>query len=385
MTNKHNKNSRFAVACNWDYELIHKLSEYASEIKYIYGKTKSDVFSGGRATKQVVELEHRKEAEKYIKTAKENGLEFNYLLNGTELNNEFSKDTTRKIYESLDWIKSIGVKWVTLSNPRIAKIIQVEYPTLNINVSVFAHIRTVRQIEFWKKLGAKSINLDRELIKNPKQLKLLTKSADIELMLLVNDPCLLNCPYELYHDNLMSRNSITGNKYYHYCSFTCMLEYISNPVEIIKSSFIRPEDIINYEKLGIRNFKIVDRNRTTKFIINAVKAYVNKKYKGNLIDLMSIHSAYDREKKSVFEKDGYFDEDKINHFWKELPSLANITIDNSSMNSLFEKTKNIDCSTTSCHTCQLCNQFEDKVLFSDDINDVKENIQLVIKTLNKNK
>lgn len=383
MINKKTNKSKLLVACNWDYELIKELSNYASDIKYIYGKTKTDVFSGGRPTKQVIELQHREEAEKYIKTAKENNLEFNYILNGTELSNEFSKKTTKKIYENLDWITSIGVKWVTLSNPRIAKIIKDNYPNLNINVSIFAHIRTKRQIEFWEKLGAKSINLDRELIRNKKQLEFLTKNTNVELILLANDPCLLNCPYELYHDNLMSKNSVTGDEYYHYCSFTCMLEYISNPVEIIKSSFIRPEDIGYYEKLGIHNFKIVDRNRTTKYIVNVVKAYVNRKYKGNLIDLMSIYSSFDKDKIKSFKVSKDLNEDTIDKFWKALPSFVDIKLDNSEIQNLLEKTKNIECNTVSCETCRICNTFENKVTFgNNNIDEAKEILQNVIKHIN---
>lgn len=383
MTNRKINKSKLLVACNWDYELLNELSKYASDIKYIYGKTKTDVFSGGRPTKQVVELKQRYEAEKYIKAAKEHNLEFNYLLNGTEINNEFSKETTKKIYENLDWITSIGVKWVTLSNPRIAKIIKNNYPNLNINVSVFAHVRTKRQIEFWEKLGAKSINLDRELIRNKRQLEFLAKNSNAELILLANDPCLLNCPYELYHDNLMSRNSVTGDEYYHYCSFTCMLEYISNPVEIIKSSFIRPEDIYYFENLGIYNFKIVDRNRTTKYIVNAVKAYIERKYKGNIIDLMSIYSSFDKDKINSFEISEQLNEETIDKFWKALPSFVDIKLDNSDIQNLLEKTKNIECNTVSCEACKICNSFEDKITFgNNNIEEAKEILQNVIKHIN---
>ena len=384
MRNKKSNSSKLLVACNWDYELIEGLSQYASEIKYIFGKTKTDIFSGGRAAKEVVELKERQEAENYIRTAKNHNIDFNYLLNGTELINEFSKETTNNIYENLDWLERIGVNWVTLSNPRIAKIIKEHYPKLKVNVSIFAHVRSIRQIEFWEKLGAKSINLDREFVRNTKQLEVLTKNSNIDLILLANDPCLMNCPYELYHDNLMSRNSITGEEYYHYCSFTCMLEYISNPVEIIKSSFIRPEDIHYYEKIGIRNFKIVDRNRTTKFILNAVKAYVDRKYEGNLIDLMSIFSAYDREKTKSFNFQR-LNEKTIDVFWKSLPGFIDIKLNDNILNNFIERTKNIECGTIDCETCKICNEFENKVTFgNNNIEEAKKNISEVINYINLN-
>ena len=386
MKNKEINKTKFLVACNWDKELIKQLSKYSSDIKYIFGKSKADVFSGGRPMKEVHELEHRKKAEDYIKYAKTNNLEFNYLLNGTELIEEFSKETTKKIHENLDWISGMGVKWVTVCNPRLAKIVNDNFSNLNINISIFAHIRTIRQIEFWQRLGAKSINLDRELVRNTKQLKLLTKNTDVDLILLANDPCLLNCPYELYHDSSMSKNSVTGEKYYHYCSFTCMLEYISNPVEIIKSSFIRPEDINYYENIGIKNFKIVDRNRTTKFIVNAVNAYVNREYNGNLIDLMSIYSSFDRKHEKIEQLSEELNEETIDKFWKELPAIVDIKLNNKDVSDLFDKIKNTNCSTVNCDTCKICNKYENKIIFNkNNLSKTKKNLKQIIDFLNNSK
>jgi collagenase-like PrtC family protease len=383
MKNKEKNKTKFLVACNWEEDLIKQLSKDSSDIKYIFGKSKTDVFSGGRPMREVNELEHRNRAESYIKKAKTNNLEFNYLLNGTELNNEFSKETTKKIYENLDWLSSIEIKWVTVCNPRIAQIIKENYSNLNVNISIFAHVRTKRQIEFWQRLGAKSINLDRELVRNTKQLEFLVKSTDLDLILLANDPCLLNCPYELYHDNLMSKNSVTGDKYYHYCSLTCMLEYISNPVEIIKSSFIRPEDISYYENIGIRNFKIVDRNRTTKFIVNAVEAYINRKYNGNLIDLMSIYSSYDRDHENLFQLSNELNEETIDKFWKALPAIIDIKLNNNDVHDLLEKTKNIDCNTLNCDSCEICKKYENRITFNKkDIDKTKENLKRIIDLIN---
>lgn len=383
MGNKYKNKTKFLVACNWDMNLIKQLSKYSDDIKYIYGKSKADVFSGGRPMKEVQELEHRKQVENYVKHAKTCNLAFNYLLNGTELNNEFSRETTKKIYENLDWISNIGIDWVTVCNPRIAQIIHRNYSKLNMNVSVFSHVRTKRQIGFWQRIGAKSINLDRELVRNLKQLESLTKSTDLELILLANDPCLLNCPYELYHDNLMSKNSLTGEKYYHYCSFTCMLEYISNPVEIIKSSFIRPEDIDFYENIGIRNFKIVDRNRTTKFIVNAVNAYVKRKYNGNLIDLMSIYSSFDRKHEPLFQLSEELNEKTIDVFWKALPAIVDIRLNNKDLHGLIEKAGFFDCNALSCDKCRICNEFENKIYINTKgLDKTKNNIKRVIDFMN---
>lgn len=378
--------SKLTVACNWDPALIEGLKPYAYQIKHIFGKSRADIFSGGRAAGQVVEPEERQRAEEYIKEAKGAGLVFNYLLNGTVLPNEFDLGITKRVREDLDWIVDTGVEWVTVSNPRIAEMVRDHYPDLKTNISVFAHVRTPRQVERWKKRGARSICLDRHLVGNTKQLEALKKEkpAYIEYTLLANDPCLLNCEKELSHDNLMSRASVSGEKYFHSCSLECLRDFISNPAEILASTYIRPEDLGIYEGLGIDAFKIVDRNRSTEFILNAVEAYSNREYRGNLLDLMSLFSAYDRTPARPRKlQPGNLSEESIDHFWKELPSTLRIYIDNTRLGGHALKRITSDCESKSCTKCNICLDYADLVHYDVAAVEIaKQNIDLITARLN---
>lgn len=51
--------------------------------------------------------------------------------------------------------------------------------------------------------------------------------------------------------------------------------------------WIRPEDLVVYEGLGFDRFKIAGRNKRTEWLVRAVKAYANRKYDGNLLDIVS--------------------------------------------------------------------------------------------------
>jgi len=47
-----------------------------------------------------------------------------------------------------------------------------------------------------------------------------------------------------------------------------------------------PEDLHYYEKLGYETFKIVERNTPTQILLERVKAYSERRYDGNLLDLV---------------------------------------------------------------------------------------------------
>jgi len=349
---------KFNVACNWDPALLDGLAPYAGRINYLYGKSSSDVFSGGRAACELKAFD-RHQASEYIASAKARGFTFNYLLNGTYLPSEFSNEARRRIREDFDWISDMGVEWITLSIPLLARIANQYYPHLKIYVSVFAHVCTPQQVRQWQDIGASGICLDRQLCRNFPALERLTRETGLEMDLLVNDPCLLNCMEELYHDNLMSKGSVTSESYYHYCSFHCLASFLERPSRIVASSFIRPEDLDVYADSGVRFFKITDRNRSTKFILNAVKAYTDRRYDGNLLDLFSLFSAYDRPA----VKSGLLPEDDltveaIDRFWRDLPSALSLAIDNEKMDGFAAelKAKSTPCSFDDCDTCLACTE-----------------------------
>ena len=54
------------------------------------------------------------------------------------------------------------------------------------------------------------------------------------------------------------------------------------------SRWIRPEDLHVYEALGVKEFKIIDRSRSTAWLLRATKAYASRRYDGNLLDILSL-------------------------------------------------------------------------------------------------
>jgi hypothetical protein len=58
-----------------------------------------------------------------------------------------------------------------------------------------------------------------------------------------------------------SRESIDQRCYVDYCYYRCTFQKLTDPVEYLRSPWIRPEDVEVYEDLGIDLFKVAGREK----------------------------------------------------------------------------------------------------------------------------
>lgn len=283
------KQMELSVASNFDDELILRLKDYP--VVEVYGKLTSDIVGGGRSSYMLAPTDRKKLA-RHVALAKQNGIGFNYLLNAACLDNiETTRRGQKAIRELLDWVSSIEVSAVTLSNPLLLRIVKKNYPQLNVRVSVFANVDHPRKAKYWEDLGADVICLDSLTVNREfKTLKQLRKSVSCELELLANNNCLQSCSLSPTHMTLLAHSSQSKhvNKGFviDHCLLECSKLKLKDPVNYIRSDWIRPEDIHCYEEIGFKRFKLVERNLPTAVMVNRVKAYSERKYEGNLIDLI---------------------------------------------------------------------------------------------------
>ena len=66
----------------------------------------------------------------------------------------------------------------------------------------------------------------------------------------------------------------------------CSQSFLSEPMEFLRSPFIRPEDVSVYRKTGINVIKLSDRTEATGFLLRTARAYAGERYDGNLFDLI---------------------------------------------------------------------------------------------------
>lgn len=290
---------KLSVACNFDPQLIDSVKTFP--VYELYGKMTSDIVGGGRAS-FTLPMVGKKKLRNYIKQVHQAGVQFNYLLNASCFENrELTRRGQKDIRKLLDWLSEMKVDSITLNHPLLLKMIKKSYPSFKIRIGVFAAINSVQRARFWEGEGADclcledlSVNRDFELLEK------IRKTISCDLQLLVNNSCFYSCGMSSMHMNMLSHASQSKHRnkgfYIDYCIMRCSQEKLREPVNYIRATWIRPEDLVHYRKIGYNNFKIVERNSPTPLLAKRVKAYAEGKYHGNLLDLVQPYGHKEEKK-----------------------------------------------------------------------------------------
>jgi len=363
-----------SVATNFDDALIEGLKAYP--VHEVYGKLPRDAVGGGRSSYMLAPLSKRRLAE-HVQFARNCGIRFNYLLNAACMDNkEITRQGQRQIRKLLDWISEIGVTAVTVANPLLLKLIKQNYEHLYVRISVFAAIDHVRKAKFWEALGANELCLDSLTVNRDfEALRSLRKSLTCDLELLANNNCLMSCPMSPTHMNLLSISSQAGHAsqgfVLDYCMLECSKMKLKDPVNYIRSDWIRPEDLHLYETLGYERFKLVERNLPTPVMLRRVKAYAERHFDGNLLDLIQPYGFKDRQtfnahrwlhRFSFLFKPRKINPLKLRHFvalCQKKGMLSSIeeppvTIDNRQLDGFLDYWMECNCRNVECSECQYC-------------------------------
>ena len=166
-------------------------------------------------------------------------------------------------------------------------------PSVNFQLDSFDKIVVV--LEAVERTGCKppgKLVLDRSLNRRPDRLADISARVrrdfpEIKLSLLANEGCLYHCPYKSVHDahialanlGVMPVETRRINQ-----DFGCRRHLDREPWQLFKSPWIRPEDVHRYED-WVQVIKICGRTLGPEFLQNAVTAYLQGFYHGNLLDL----------------------------------------------------------------------------------------------------
>ncbi|UCH89704.1 MAG: U32 family peptidase, partial [Thermoplasmata archaeon] len=263
------------VATNWDKELIPKLAEL--NVNTLFGVMDKTPVGGGRPSLLLAKVD-KDYVKEYINAVHSAGMKFNYLLNAPCMNNmEYDKATHTELIEYMDWLNKMEVDSVTVTNPYLMEIILEQFPGLGVSVSVITHVNSVHRARLFEELGVQSIALDFNINREFKLIKKIREAVKCKLTVLANDGCLYQCPFRGYHYNIIGHASQTINPlkgfYFDYCIIRCTMKRFTNPVELIRGRWIRPEDVHLYEEMGIDNLKLSGRRMSTKWLLNTAGAY----------------------------------------------------------------------------------------------------------------
>ncbi len=372
---------KLSVACNFDEDLLEGLKPYP--VYEIYGKLTSDYFGGGRPSFYLPEV-NRSGLARYVERTHAAGIRFNYLLNALATGNrEFTREGQREADELLTWLSDIGVDSVTVCHVYFLRLIKKRFPHFKVRVSAHQFTDSPRKVRFWVENGAdyvvvSEVNLHRDF----SRLRALAEAAgDTELQLIVNNWCRYDCAIAGTHAVGLNAASHKGGGGFplDYCSVVCNELRLREPVNYLRANWIRPEDIALYEELGFHNFKIVERNTPTQILVERTKAYAERRYDGNLLDLVQNY-AYPYEKLGPKAKDAYSFRRLVKYFarprtvnlWRfrkvmefgqalsvlyPLRGPNPVQVNNRDLDGFMERFKTEGCQDLDCEACQYCHDW----------------------------
>ena len=196
-------------------------------------------------------------------------------------------NTVRSIISYLD--DETGLDVVTTTSLIIAEAVKKYFPHIEVRASINMRIGTLQGMGYVKDLFD-SFCLQREYNRDAGKLGENIEWCEVnekKICLLANSGCLNFCPAQTFHDNLVAHlKEINERKNWQgYNPILCQSHYstFGNWVSFLQdSSWIRPEDINNYER-KVPLIKLA--TRTHQNPRQVIQAYARGKFAGNLLDL----------------------------------------------------------------------------------------------------
>jgi collagenase-like PrtC family protease len=347
---------KLSIPCTWDDELLNFLETMGKQSrKYdvfeVFGSMRISAIGTGRGADALMgKCLRRNDVESFVQKIHHAGLGFNYTINASCLGNaEYSYRKRKAIIDELEWILSFSDS-VTVAVPYLIDLVrQIAGNKVEIVCSILAQVETSRKLEHFARLGVNRVVLSLSLNRDLRRIAAMKKASPVSLEILVNDNCLYECPFRLMHYNENSHASrLKDNLFYpDYCLTKCMMERLNNPEELLKSRWIRPEDLRLYESM-IDVVKISGRGKKTRWVCTTIKAYASGMYSGNIFDLLTLvplQSNTSGASRSDDEIPFHISNEALDKYMARFYTGDNVCID--------------------CGTCNYCKLFADEHMSAD--------------------
>ncbi len=227
---------------------------------------------------------------KELKLFQNLGIKLNLLFNANCYGEESMSRVLRgRVYSAIDFIRENGISIdvVTTTSPAIAHMIKEQYDDIRLKASVNMKISSVKGMQYVSHLFdefcvAKECNRDIDRLK---VLKDWAVKNNKKITLLANSGCMRDCSGQIFHDNMVAHEAeISKQKNIDFLPYMCWnyLKETKNFVSVLQNTWVRPEDIHNYEGL-VDSIKLATRSHQLPGMV--IGAYARGKYAGNLLDL----------------------------------------------------------------------------------------------------
>jgi collagenase-like PrtC family protease len=288
-------NLEFSVPYNNDPDTLSEIlklkEQNGNSIREIYLSGPQEYSGAGRIAP---EMEFR-EFVNIVDRIHHEGIRVNLLLNSIcEGSDWYASGVLKSTMEYLRGVhEEHGVEAVTIANPLYVREVRKRFPNIEICASVLGDIDCVSKAAIFRKAGADAITPDVNINRDLKLLQRIKDVTGAQIKLMVNEGCLFQCAFRKFHFNYISHKSkkpeMMANKTKsedNVFSLNCIQVSKSDPSQILKSGWIRPEDARKYSPVT-NYFKLVGRTSSKSMVIRALNAYMQEHWEGDLLELMA--------------------------------------------------------------------------------------------------
>jgi collagenase-like PrtC family protease len=286
-------NLGFSIPYNNDPETLTEIFKYkefnGNRIREIYLSGPQEYSGSGRISR----AQTFNDFSGVVNRVHNEGIRVNLLMNSVcEGDDWYSKGVLNTTMDYLNRVfNDYRVEAITIANPMYIREVRRRFPKVEVCASVLADIDCIDKAMIYKKAGADSFTPDVNINRNLRLLKKIKEKTGLEIKLMVNEGCLFKCPFRKFHFNYISHRSRNpgseGNRAEdNVFSLNCIQVSKSDPSQLMKSGWIRPEDMEKYGEISTF-FKLVGRTSSMNMILRSLKAYMGQSWDGDLLELMA--------------------------------------------------------------------------------------------------
>ena len=270
-------------------EILAELQEHIEEVYFAWpGEPSGRSAMGNRAGKTDASVREHLECD--LAAIKAMGIKLDLLFNANCYGGlATSNSLAQTVYAVVDHLAgTTGLDAVTTTSPFIADLLKHRYPGLEVRASVNMRIGTVPAMEYVKDIFD-GFYMQREFNRDFARIEELFGWCRLngkKLFLLANSGCLNFCSSQTFHDNLVAHEAQiieTDNMPGQVLACQMHLSKPNNHSAILQGSWIRPEDLDQYASY-FPFVKLATRMHFNPSLV--LRAYVNRRYQGNLLDLL---------------------------------------------------------------------------------------------------
>ncbi len=326
-------------------EEIKKLNlEIPMKVEEVYGSSRNSRYGSGRRFTELPQTSETGFAE-YIAACTENNINFNYTLNmSCNANLEYSVQGQMEVLNHVEDLIKLGVRYLTITIPALVDLIYHHFPEIHITLSVVSAVDSVKKAEYFaSNESIKALYVHESLNRKPRILEpvvRLCRSQNKEVGTIINTMCLSDCPFRISHYNQSAHSDNSNSHLSEYYGIKCAFIRLNDKTSILRSPWIRPDDVKFYSNLGINKFKISGREmfRMNADMLKVISVYNAGTFTGNLVDLFQCFS--DSTVARIFKVDNS----------KELDRYMSLVLKGKT-----------GCSMGDCLTCKTCEKSKELV------------------------